>query len=289
MTDVAHPGVAPRARRLLPRSPVPPSVAAAALVLTGVVACALVPGLFAPASPTTIDPTTGLQAPSAAHVLGTDQLGRDVLSRVIFGARSALVGPLIVATATLVLSTALSLLAGYCGGLTDAVVSRSVDLLYSLPPLIVAIVLVGVFGGGYWMAIGVLIVLNVPHNVRILRAAVIERRHLPYVEAAETLGAPPLRIMTRHLLPNIAPVVAVCFFLRFTYGLVDLSALSFLGLGVPPGSTDWGRMLAENRVLIFQNAWAAVAPGAALVITAVSANFVGDWLYEHFERRGRAR
>jgi ABC-type dipeptide/oligopeptide/nickel transport system permease subunit len=289
VSDVAHPRVAPRAGRLLPRSPVPPSVAVAALILASVVACALVPGLFAPASPTTIDPATGLQGPSGAHPLGTDQLGRDVLARVIFGARSALVGPLIVAGATLLISTVLSLLAGYYGGAVDAVVGRSVDVLYSLPPLIVAIVLVGVFGGGYWMAIGVLIVLNVPHNVRILRAAVIERRHLPYVEAAETLGVSPVRIMTRHLLPNIAPVVAVCFFLRFTYGLVDLSALSFLGLGVPPGSTDWGRMLAENRVLVFENAWAAVAPGAALVMTAVSANFVGDWIYEQFERRGRTR
>jgi ABC-type dipeptide/oligopeptide/nickel transport system permease subunit len=163
------------------------------------------------------------------------------------------------------------------------------DILYALPPLIVAIVAVGVFGGGYWLAIAVLIVLNLPHNVRLLRAAVVERRHLPFVEAAETLGVSRLRMMFVHLLPNIAPVVAACFFLRFTYGIVDLSSLSFLGLGVPPGSTDWGRMLAENRAIIFQNLWAALGPGLALVLSAVSANIVGDRLYERFERRGRER
>jgi ABC-type dipeptide/oligopeptide/nickel transport system permease subunit len=268
---------------------IPPSVAVAALVLAAIVAWALAPGLFAPGSPTAIVPTESLQAPTGAHPLGTDELGRDVLSRVIFGARSALLGPLIIATATLVLSTALSLLAGYYGGHVDAIVGRAVDVLYSLPPLIVAIVLVGVLGGGYWLAIAVLIVLHIPHNVRVLRAAVIERRHLPYVEAAESLGASPLAVMGRHLLPNILPTVAAAFFLRFTYGLVDLSSLSFLGLGVPPGSADWGRMLAENRVLVFENAWAALGPGVALVLTAVSANLVGDWLYERFERRARSR
>ena len=124
-----------------------------------------------------------------------------------------------IATVTLLLSTLLALAAGYLGGWIDAIVSRAMDVLYSLPPLIVAIVLVGVFGGGYWLAIGVLIVLGLPHNVRLLRAAVIERRHLPYIEAAETLGVSRLRVMACQLLPNIAPVVAACFFLRFTYGI----------------------------------------------------------------------
>jgi len=278
-----------RRRRLARPDAMPASVIVAGIVLAVMAVCALLPRLVAPQDPALINPTESLQRPGGAHLLGTDQLGRDVLSRVIHGAGTALSGPLIIATATIVLSLALSLVAGYFGGWVDAIVGRGVDLLYSLPPLIVAIVLVGVFGGGYWLAIGVLIVLNIPQNVRIMRAAVIERRGLPYVEAAETLGVSPLRIMVRHLLPNIAPVVAACFFLRFTYGIVDLSSLSFLGLGVPPGSSDWGRMLAENRVQIFENAWASIAPGLALVLTAVSANFVGDWLYEHFERRGRTR
>jgi ABC-type dipeptide/oligopeptide/nickel transport system permease subunit len=116
---------------------------------------------------------------------------------------------------------------------------------------------------------------------------VVERRNLPYIEAAETLGVSKLRMMFGHLLPNIAPVIAAAFFLRFTYGIVDLSSLSFLGLGSPPGSTDWGRMLAENQVNIFQNVWAALAPGLALVLTAVSTNIVGERLYERFERQGR--
>jgi ABC-type dipeptide/oligopeptide/nickel transport system permease subunit len=288
--DVVGTGTAlPRRRRLARPAGLPASVALAAAVLVAMAVCAVAPGPLAPADPALINPLESLRGPSGGHVLGTDQLGRDVLARVIHGAGTALSGPLIIATATIAVSVVLSLLAGYAGGWVDAMVGRGVDLLYSLPPLIVAIVLVGVFGGGYWLAIVVLTVLNIPQNVRIMRAAVIERRGLPYVEAAEMLGVRPVRIMVGHLLPNIAPVVAACFFLRFTYGIVDLSSLSFLGLGVPPGSSDWGRMLAENRAHIFENAWTAIAPGVALVLTAVSANFVGDWLYEHFERRGRSR
>lgn len=280
-------GQAPRRARRLPR--VAPSILLAGLVLAVVIAWALVPGLLGADGANDLHPGEALLGPSAEHLLGTDQLGRDVFARVVDGARVALAGPLVIATVTLLLSTLLALAAGYLGGWIDAIVSRAMDVLYSLPPLIVAIVLVGVFGGGYWLAIGVLIVLGLPHNVRLLRAAVIERRHLPYIEAAEMLGVSRLRVMAGQLLPNIAPVVAACFFLRFTYGIIDLSALSFLGLGVPPGSTDWGRMVAENRVVVFQNAWAALAPGLALVLTAVSTNLIGDHLYERFEQRARTR
>ncbi|MBN9622411.1 MAG: ABC transporter permease [Actinobacteria bacterium] len=286
--DPTTDAVAARTRtRTLPR--VPPSVAVAALLLLVVVVCAVVPGLLAPDSPSQINPLEGLQPPSAAHLLGTDALGRDVLSRVIYGARSVLTGPLIVAIAVLAISTALALLSGYRGGWVDGVLGRTMDTLYALPPLIVAIVLVGVFGGGYTLAICVLIVFNIPNSFRALRAAVVERRGLPYVDAARSLGVPPRRVMLQHLLPNIVPLIVAGFFLRLTYGVVELSSLSFLGLGVPPGSADWGRMLAENRAGIFENAWAAIAPGVALVVVTVSANFVGDWLYERVEQKRRSR
>jgi ABC-type dipeptide/oligopeptide/nickel transport system permease subunit len=280
----AEAAVARRRRRLAP-----PGVCLALFVLAAIVLFAVAPAIFAPENPDRIDPAAGLQPPSSEHLLGTDQLGRDVLSRVIHGSRSALLGPLLVGTTTLLIATALALAAGYFRGRVDAAISRVIDVLYSLPSLIVAIVVVGVFGGGYWLAIATLIVLGLPANVRLIRAGVIEQRFLPYVEAAQVQGLSSMRIMFRHVLPNIAPVILAAFFLRFTYGIVDLSSLSFLGLGVPPGSPDWGRMLAENRVTVFQNAWGAIVPGLMLVMTAVSANLVGDWLYQRFEERRRAR
>jgi len=271
------------------RGRLPLSVALSAIFLLAAIACAVAPGLLAPQDPALIDPASALQTASDAHLLGTDALGRDVLSRLVAGARSALVGPLILTTATVLLSTFLALVAGYLGGWFDAVVSRVADTIYALPALIVTIVIVGVFGGGWWLAIGVLVLFNMPTGLRILRAAVIERRDLPYVEAARTIGVGRWSIMTRHLLPNLEPLIVTCFFLGFTYGMVELSALSFLGLGVPPGSPDWGRMLAENRVQVSQNAWAAVAPGIAIVATVLSANILGGWLYEQLERRKRER
>ncbi|MBB4660443.1 ABC transporter permease [Conexibacter arvalis] len=285
----ARDGRRSRSRSRARRTGMPVSVALSAVALAAAILCAIAPGLLAPQDPALIDPAGGLQTASGAHLLGTDALGRDVLSRVVAGARSALVGPLILTSATVVISTFLALLAGYLGGWFDAVVSRVADTIYALPALIVTIVIVGVFGGGWWLAIGVLVVFNTPTALRILRAAVIERRDLPYVEAARTIGVSRWSIMVRHLLPNLEPMIVTCFFLGFTYGMVELSALSFLGLGVPPGSPDWGRMLAENRVQVAQNPWAAVAPGIAIVATVLSANILGGWIYERLERRKRER
>lgn len=268
---------------------VPISIYFWGLILLLAVLCALVPDLLAPQSPTAINPTEILKYPSSAHWFGTDQLGRDVFSRVIAGARTALLGPLLVATVAVGISIVISLVVGYVGGLADSIVGRVVDFLYALPQLIVAILLVGVFSGGYWMALGVLVAFGIPRDIRLIRAAVIERRNLPYVEAAWTLGVSRRRIMFSHLLPNVLPVAITCFFLAFTYGIIALAALSFLGLGVEPGSPDWGRMIAEGRSQLFVNPWPTLAPCVALVLSVLSVNFVGDWLYERIEERRRSR
>lgn len=270
------------------RSRAPITIIVSIAVLTAVVVCALVPAL-APQSATHIDAGKSLLGPSGEHLLGTDQLGRDVLSRIVAGARSALLGPLLLATGSVTISAALALAAGYFGGVVDAVISRAVDVLYSVPAVIVAIVVVGVVGGGFWVALAVLLVFGLPQGVRVFRAAVLERVRLPYVEAAQTLGVRPSRIVLGHLLPNLLPLIVAGFFLKFTYGIVDLSSLSYLGLGVPPGAADWGRMLSENRIALDSNAWAAAGPGIALVLVAVSMNLVGDWLFARYERTGRSR
>lgn len=266
----------------------PWSVTLSVLVLALVALAALLPAI-APQDPAAINNADVLNGPGDGYLLGTDQLGRDVFSRLIAGARTALFGPLLLAIATVVLSTSLALLAGWKGGWVDAVISRAVDFLYSMPALVVAIVIVGVLGGGYFMAIAVLVVFGLPHNVRVVRAAVIERVNLPYIEAARTLGVRGTTIVLQHLLPGILPVVVASFFLQFAYGIVDLSSLAFLGLGVPPGASDWGRQLAENRVSVYDNFWAAAAPGIALVAVATAMNLIGDWLFSRFERSQRDR
>src|SRR5690606_36926030 len=220
----------PRARRFLAGPGVPPGVAAAALFLGLVAAWVVAPGL-APHDPALIRPCDAYQGPSSAHLLGTDPLGRDVLSRLIDGARTAVLAPLALAAGTIAVSTTLAVLAGYLRGWVDAVISRVVDVLYSIPALMVAIVIVGVTGGGFGLSIIVLLVFGLPANVRVLRAAVMERAALPYVEAARTLGVSTPRIMLTQLVPAIGPLVITSFFLQITFAIVDLSSLSFLGLG----------------------------------------------------------
>jgi peptide/nickel transport system permease protein len=245
--------------------------------------------LIAPREPNAQNLFVGVTTPSSDFWLGTDDLGRDVLARIIVGARTAIVGPILIALGAMVIGNCLGLLAGYRGGLFDAAIMRWVDMMYALPALLVAIVIVGVLGGGYLLAVGLLVILTIPYDTRLVRAATLEQRPLPYVEAARALGLPAGRIMLRHIWPNILPLVVANTFLNFAFSLVSLSALSFLGLGVGPGTPDWGRMLSESRTLLFDNPAAALAPGGMLVLTAASMNLIGDWLYEWLADRGRAR
>lgn len=273
-------------RRRPPRVPV--IVGLATLLITAVVVVVLFPAL-APHDPDFIDTAQSLRGPSWSHPFGTDQLGRDVFSRVIAGARTACIAPLLLALGMVAVSVALGLVAGVAGRWVDLVVSRFIDLLYSIPGLVVAIVLVGVTGGGLGMAVAVLLLFGLPMNVRIFRAAVIERVRLPYIEAARTVGISTPRIILTQLLPALVPLIVTTFFLQYTYGLVAVSSLSFLGLGVAPGAPDWGRMMFENRASLASNMWATAGPGIALAGLAVSANIVGDWLHLRHDTAARQR
>ncbi len=165
----------------------------------------------------------------------------------------------------MLIGNALGLVAGYFGGALDSGISRVVDLVYAMPALLVAIVVVGVLGGGYFLAVGLLVVLFSPVDTRIVRGATLDQRSRPYVEAARILGLPSRRIMLRHIWPNVLPLALANAFLTFAFAIVSLSALSFLGLGVGPGTPDWGRMLADSRTLLFDVPLAALAPGIAIV------------------------
>lgn len=287
--DAVRPaGAAGLRKRRASRWPSPEIVLCLAFVFLVVLAAFASP-LLAPHDPAVENLSAGLQGPSSAHLLGTDESGRDILSRVIAGAKSALVGPIVVVLGAMIIGTIFGLLAGYRGGWVDSVIMRVVDLLYSLPGLLVAVVALGVFGGGYWVAVAVLVVLTSPYDTRLIRGATLEQRNLPYVDAARTLGLSSPRIMLRHIWPNITPLIVANSFLNFAFTLVALASLAFLGLGAGPGATDWGQMLHENISQIEANPWAVMAPGIALVLLALSMNLIGDWMYERLSARGMGR
>lgn len=258
-------------------------------VVAVVAAVAILGAAIAPHSASAQDVSNILAGPSGAHWLGTDSLGRDVASRLIVGARSAFVGPLVIAIGSMLIGNALGLLAGYRGGRLDAVVMRWVDLMWSVPALLVIIVVLGVLGTSYWAAVGLLTVLTAPFDARVVRGATLEQAPRPYVQAARTLGISDTRIMFFHIWPNVAAVAIANTFLVFAASLTAMAALSFLGFGLAPGSPDWGLMLAEGFQDLFQNPLAILAPGVAIVLAATSINLIGDALYERLSSRGATR
>jgi peptide/nickel transport system permease protein len=266
-----------------------PIVAVAIIVVAAVVVCAAFGSLIAPYPASAQNLGAALAGPGHGHLLGTDYLGRDVLSRVIVGARTALAGPAVIAIGAMVIGTYLGLMAGYRGGVVGALIMRWVDLMYAVPQLLIAVVVVGILHGGYWEAVAVLVVLTAPGDTRIMRGGAVEQRGLPYVEAARVTGLPTRTIVFRHIWPSLMPLTVAQSFLNFATSIVTLAALSFLGLGVGPGAADWGRMLSDGLSYITANPLMAIAPGACIILTAASMNVIGDWLYETLSARGRAR
>jgi peptide/nickel transport system permease protein len=259
-------------------------VVAAVIVVLGIFG-----HLVAPQNPSTQNLAEPLAGPSAAHLLGTDALGRDVLSRVIVGTLTALIGPLVIAAGSVIFGNLLGLLAGYRGNLADSLIMRWVDFMWSLPALLVVIVVAGALNSGYWVAVGLLLLLSIPYDARITRAATLEQVQRPYVEAARTLGLSDRRVMFLHVWPNVSTITIPNAFLDFAGALVALSTLSFLGLGSAPGTPDWGLMVAEGQDLLFTNPIGVLAPCVMIVLAAMSMNLIGDWLHERLASRGATR
>ncbi|TIM16805.1 MAG: ABC transporter permease [Mesorhizobium sp.] len=275
----AHP-----VRRISRRLAQMPLLVALAFVVVGVVVlCAVLAPWIAPYDPSLQRLDVGVSLPSSDLILGTDTLGRDILSRTIHGASTALVGPMVIAAGAFAIATILGLLAGYLGGWIDTLIMRWVDFMHGLPSTLIVIVVVGVIGGGYWVAVAVLLIAFVPSDTRIVRSAVLEQRPRPYIEAARSLGISKPRILLVHIIPNILPIIVAYIAIDFAFALVNLAGLSFLGLGVEPGTADWGRMLSENRnLLLGGNPLGTLVPASAMILTAISMNLIGDWLFEEF-------
>jgi peptide/nickel transport system permease protein len=266
----------------------PPFLVVVAFLIVAVVAVmAVFASVLMPYPPDQLGLLEVASPPSSDHWLGTDTLGRDIFSRIIAGADMAITGPIVVAVTGLLVGSLLGILSGYTGGSLDMAIQRFVDFMFALPGLLIAIVIVGVTGGGYWMAVLVLSLLNVSGGIRIIRSAALEQRALPYIEAARTLGVPKWRIMYIHIWRNISAIVFANAALDFALALVALSGLSYLGLGTEPGVPEWGLMLSENQTILFTNPVGVLAPGIAIVLLATAVTVIGDWIYDRFSYGGR--
>jgi peptide/nickel transport system permease protein len=230
-----------------------------------------------------------LQPPSTAHWFGTDSLGRDVFSRVVYGARDILVLPAIVTALAVTLGASLGLAMGYRGGWFDTVSSRLLDGLLAIPALLLALVVLGTVGSSPAGLIGVIVLLYVPLVARVIRSAALGLRSAGYVEAARLRGESLGWILFRELLPGVMPALVVEGALRFAYAIFLVTSLGFLGLGVQPPSPDWGRMVNEARATYDQAPWALWYPAAAIALLVISVNLLSDGLRRIFRTEGSAR
>lgn len=249
------------------------------LVLALLVFAALAAPWLAPFDPLEQDLIAQLQRPSwAGHILGTDSLGRDLLSRLIWGARIAMEVAVLAAVPTAILGTGLGLLAGYFGGVIDMIISRLVDVWTSFPPVLLSIILVALIGTGLSSVIIAIIVIDWTRFCRVVRAETLKQKHMDYVDAAVVAGLKPLTILAREIVPNILPLVLVLFTLEMGIAVIVEAILSFVGLSISTDAPTWGGMIAEGRQVIHQAPWIIVFPMLALLATVLSLNLFGDGL-----------
>jgi peptide/nickel transport system permease protein len=264
-----------------------PTAAVSAVVLVLIVLVALFDETLAPDGPNDQDQSIALQSPSWEHPFGTDEFGRDILSRVILGAGTSLrVGFLSVAFA-LVVGTLIGLLAGFYGRWVDDVLMRIMDVLFAFPAVLLAIAIVAIRGTGSANAILAIGIVYVPIFARVTRASVLGVREEVYVRASRSVGASDLRLLTRHVLPNAAPPIIVQTSISLAFAVLAEAALSFLGLGPRRPNPSWGLMLSDGRGFIEQAWWYTVFPGLAIVITVLCFNLLGDGLRDVLDPRQR--
>jgi peptide/nickel transport system permease protein len=263
-------------------------VAVAGLVIIVVfVAVAVFAPLMAPYDPIATSWTAIRKAPSLAHWMGTDENGRDVLSRVIFGARASLMAGVVSVLIAGAIGVPTGLLAGFAAGWVDSVLSRLTDALLACPFLILAIALAAFLGPNLTNAMIAIGVSTAPRFMRVARAATLDAGSNEYVEAARAIGNPGWRVAVRHILPNIVPPVLVQGTLAIAGAIIAEASLSFLGLGQQPPEPSWGSMLNSAQRFLEQAPWLAVFPGLAIFLVVLSFNLVGDGLRDALDPRGR--
>ena len=273
-----------RARRGIPRLRGSWGIYFGGGVIVALVVVALAAPLIAPYNPNAVDLSHTLSGFSGQHLLGTDAAGRDIFSRLVYGTRLSLLGPLAVVATSVIIGVPAGLVAGYRGGWVDAVVSRIGDVVFGFPPLLLAIVIVATFGPGFATATIAIAITYIPLQARVARAVVLVETRKAYVDACKVQGFSARRIAVSHILPNVAGPITAQTTLYFGYALLDLAGLAFLGLGVRPPTADWGEMLSDGRQNILFSVNEVAVASIAIAIAVIAFNVLGDALARRLNR-----
>src|SRR5580700_5076838 len=264
----------------------------AGMVSAAVIALATIAAVFgpllAPFNPDLPNLSLAWVGPVGGHLLGFDFQGRDVLSRLLAGAQSSMLGPLAVVLLSMTAGAVLAVVSAWRRGAADAVISSGLDILFAFPGILLAVLATAIFGAGLTAASIALAIAYMPYVARVLRGAALKERSQPYVAALEVQGASATSICLRHIVPNIAPLIVAQATIMFGYAMVDLAAVSFLGLGVQPPTANWGVMISENKYgLLLGHPLPAVTAGICIVTVVVAVNLLGERLFEQArEARG---
>ena len=259
-------------------------ILAALVILTAIFA-----DVLAPQDPYAQDMSQALQAPSAQHLLGTDTHGRDLLSRCLVGARLSVFSALALVAVVSVFGSAVGILCGWFGGILDTILLRIGDLFLAFPGMVLAIAVAGLLGGGMGNAILALALVSWPKYARLARSQTLAVRNAPYITAAVMAGNRPGQLMVRHILPNIAGPLLVTAALDIGAMMMELAGLSFLGLGAQTPAAEWGSMMSKGRSMIQTAPWTILAPGAAIFLTVLIFNLLGDTLRDYLDPRRSRR
>ncbi len=271
----------PRGRALGLMRATGPAGIASAIVIVAATLVAVFGTLIAPYNPDLPNLSLAWIGPAGGHLLGYDFQGRDVLSRILAGAQTAMLGPLAVVVGSMTVGTLLAVAAAWRRGAADAVISSGLDILFAFPGILLAVMAAAVFGAGLPAAATALSIAYMPYVARVLRGAALKERSQPYVAALEVQGASAPAICLRHLVPNMLPLIVAQATILFGYAMVDLAAISFLGLGVQPPSPNWGVMISENQSGIMQGyPLPALAAGVCIVSVVIAFNVLGERLFD---------
>ena len=250
-----------------------------------IVVVAIAAPVLAPEDPIRLNVSQSLEPPGGQHWLGTDQFGRDVLSRIIYGARISVAMGFVAVTISVVAGSVLGLLSGYYRGTVDLLVMRLVDVMLAFPGILLALVIIAVLGPNLWSAMVAVGISGMPLFIRVVRGSTLAVREFHYVEAARATGMGDGRIVFRHVLPNVLTPVIVLVTLGIPNAIVAGAALSFLGLGVKPPTPDWGEMLSRGRAFMNTAWWLSTFPGLAIVVIVMAINRFGDGLRDALDPR----
>lgn len=272
--------------RLLASNPV---TVTAAVVLVIVILVALLARWLAPSGINEVDVANALAAPSAANPFGTDELGRDVLSRVMIAAAASLQVAVVAVVFAFVVGVPIGIIGGYVGGWLDTILMRIVDVMFAFPVLLLALAIVAILQPGLATTMLAIGIVYTPIFARVARASTLSVRTEPYVQVAQTMGTPTRRILVRHILPNIAGPLIVQTSLSLAFAILSEAALSFLGLGIQPPDPSWGGMLFDAQGFVHQAWWMSVFPGAAIFVTVLACNLLGDGLRDVLDPKQRTR